>query len=685
MVSFSGEETSGAVLQGFTIQGFFEGTGNPNSAIKIGAGGSPTIRDNLFLENIRCGGISAARANPVVKDNVFLSNGSFYCSSAIGGVATKGGTIDGNVFISNSGYGIHTESGVVTHNVLARNYSAVGAASTALMMSGGVLIDNLILQAPGEDESPITAFGTSLHNTFVVGPQGIKFGDGQVEGNAIWRAPGSSLQLVNCEGSTVFSNNAYEGGLLEASCAGTGNVGSGLAFQSTLRFNYRPAPGSAQIDLVPILPQVSDDLSGALRPVDGGDGMALADAGAYEAGARSPAGTITGRVVDYVDGTGVQGVCVVAFGDRGTVRAGVVTSAGYYRIERLQPDTYRLLWRPCFGHTASMWEGGTFFANATGQPVAAGATVKVDIQAFTPAFISLPAGDRSEEGFADHPGLCFEAISTTRNESFVEFFDLDARYASGQLAVPAGSYRVFYWDCLRGEVPFGFLGGGVSFDEAAILWTQDAQSDNGYTLPFRLGAAISGKVTDPSGLPQKRVAVTVTDHNGYGLVTVNTGAGGRYFLSGVAGGFPSLKLRFDGPVGVFQALWFDNKTSLETADIFMVDDGYLYTLNVKLTPLVSCEGRLATRVGSAGSDTFNGTPRADVIVGLGGNDRIDGRGGNDVICGGLGNDTLLGGDGNDHLLGERGGDSLAGGLGNDVLKGGPGVDTCVDGETLSSC
>ena len=236
--------------------------------------------------------------------------------------------------------------------------------------------------------------------------------------------------------------------------------------------------------------------------------MALADAGAYEAGARSPAGTITGRVVDYVDGTGVQGVCVVAFGDRGTVRAGVVTSAGYYRIERLQPDTYRLLWRPCFGHTASMWEGGTFFANATGQPVAAGATVKVDIQAFTPAFISLPAGDRSEEGFADHPGLCFEAISTTRNESFVEFFDLDAVRKR-----PTGS--------AGGQLPRVLLGlsarrgplrlpRGVSFHEAAILWTQDAQSDNGYTLPFRLGAAISGKVTDPSGLPQKRVAVTVT-------------------------------------------------------------------------------------------------------------------------------------------------------------------------------
>jgi hypothetical protein len=378
-------------------------------------------------------------------------------------------------------------------------------------------------------------------------------------------------------------------------------------------------------------------------------------------------------------------VCVLAFGDKGTVRAGRTTTAGYYRIERLQPDTYRLLWRPCLGHSAAMWVGGSSFSTATGRVVAAGATVAVDFPAFTPAFIRLPSGDRSAEGFADHPGLCFEAISTTREESFIEFLDLDARYASSQLIVPAGSYRVFFWDCLRGEVPFGFLGGGITFDSAQIIWTEDGPNGSPYTLPFVLGAAIAGKVGDPSGYAQKRVAVTVTDGNGYGLLTASTGAGGKYFIGGVAGGYSSLKLRFDGPAGLFKTLWFDNKASQETADRFEVENGYLYTLDVRLTPLVRCERRLATRVGSDRNETINGTPGPDVIVGLGGNDTIDGRGGNDDICGGLGRDTLRGGDGDDRLLGEGGADFLDGGPGTDILKGGPGTDTCINGETLVSC
>ena len=159
---------------------------------------------------------------------------------------------------------------------------------------------------------------------------------------------------------------------------------------------------------------MSDDLSGTPRPADGdGDDRPFPMPGPTRWGPGPYQGTITGRAVDYADGTGARGVCVLAFGDKGTVRAGRTTTAGYYRIERLQPDTYRLLWRPCLGHSAAMWVGGSSFSTATGRVVAAGATVAVDFPAFTPAFIRLPSGDRSAEGFADHPGLCFEAISTT--------------------------------------------------------------------------------------------------------------------------------------------------------------------------------------------------------------------------------------------------------------------------------
>ena len=74
-------------------------------------------------------------------------------------------------------------------------------------------------------------------------------------------------------------------------------------------------------------------------------------------------------------------------------------------------------------------------------------------------------------------------------------------------------------------------------------------------------------------------------------------------------------------------------------------------------------------------DHLIGTPRADVICGLGGNDTITGLGGNDTLIGGAGNDQLNGGPGNDTLLGGAGNDWLNAKDGTaDVVNGGPGSD-----------
>jgi len=154
----------------------------------------------------------------------------------------------------------------------------------------------------------------------------------------------------------------------------------------------------------------------------------------------------------------------------------------------------------------------------------------------------------------------------------------------------------------------------------------------------------------------------------------------------------------------------------------------------------TCNGHLATIIGTEGNDTLTGTPLADVIVGLGGHDRIEGLAGDDIICGGDGNDRILGnlghdvifggagrdrlfglkgrdaifggdhgdiiygGDHRDVLMGQRGHDTINGRLGGDLLLGGPhddtlngdegadvvrgqaGTDACGDaGDTLHSC
>ncbi|MEO1253802.1 MAG: M10 family metallopeptidase C-terminal domain-containing protein, partial [Bacteroidota bacterium] len=87
--------------------------------------------------------------------------------------------------------------------------------------------------------------------------------------------------------------------------------------------------------------------------------------------------------------------------------------------------------------------------------------------------------------------------------------------------------------------------------------------------------------------------------------------------------------------------------------------------------------------GLNGNDTINGLGDADRLYGDGGDDTLNGGSGDDRLYGGLGedilnggldNDTLEGGEGVDTLNGDEGNDSLFGGLGNDTVKGGDGND-----------
>ncbi|SFN90050.1 VCBS repeat-containing protein [Bradyrhizobium sp. Rc3b] len=67
----------------------------------------------------------------------------------------------------------------------------------------------------------------------------------------------------------------------------------------------------------------------------------------------------------------------------------------------------------------------------------------------------------------------------------------------------------------------------------------------------------------------------------------------------------------------------------------------------------------------AGSDTVNGTGKADVLYSGSGNDTIKGNDGDDTIFGGSGNDTINGNNGADTITGGFGADQLTGSNGND--------------------
>jgi poly-gamma-glutamate synthesis protein (capsule biosynthesis protein) len=101
-------------------------------------------------------------------------------------------------------------------------------------------------------------------------------------------------------------------------------------------------------------------------------------------------------------------------------------------------------------------------------------------------------------------------------------------------------------------------------------------------------------------------------------------------------------------------------------------------------PAVSCNGEVATILGTPGDDLLIGTEGDDVIVARGGDDSIWSGGGDDLVCGGDGDDFISGGQGDDRLEGDGGNDLLMGYDGADVLWGGDGNDLLsgLDGDDL---
>lgn len=87
-----------------------------------------------------------------------------------------------------------------------------------------------------------------------------------------------------------------------------------------------------------------------------------------------------------------------------------------------------------------------------------------------------------------------------------------------------------------------------------------------------------------------------------------------------------------------------------------------------------CDGKTATIVGTAGSDTLSGTDGDDVAWLGAGDDHFVGGAGDDLVCGGPGFDSIRGGAGDDRILGGADNDILIGELGDDHLDGGAGSD-----------
>lgn len=146
-----------------------------------------------------------------------------------------------------------------------------------------------------------------------------------------------------------------------------------------------------------------------------------------------------------------------------------------------------------------------------------------------------------------------------------------------------------------------------------------------------------------------------------------------------------LPKEYSGQVGYIEVEGTYCSAGVKSAQAIGIDSLSFY-LNGEFVqlPLLQCDGRIPTIVGTDQTETILGTVGRDVIFGGAGNDIIYGSPNGiestqpDVICGGAGYDKITGSLGNDRIFGEGERDMIQGGPGNDFLSGGAGDDE-IDG------
>jgi sugar lactone lactonase YvrE len=203
VVKFISGEWPQAVLSGFTVRNgraSYPGIGQ-GGGIRIGTiqnNSSPTIRDNIIVDNQACvgAGISVDFGSPTIEGNDIRNNSRFGCSSIDGG---------GGIYIA--GY----SAAVIAHNKIIGNHVDEWGAGGGIGMNGGgpVRIEgNVISGNVADSVGPCGAGGgiSMMNITYPLIVQNVIAGNRATCGGALhWVAGPSMPKLVN---NTISGNSA---------------------------------------------------------------------------------------------------------------------------------------------------------------------------------------------------------------------------------------------------------------------------------------------------------------------------------------------------------------------------------------------------------------------------------------------------------------------------------------------
>ena len=152
-----------------------------------------------------------------------------------------------------------------------------------------------------------------------------------------------------------------------------------------------------------------------------------------------------------------------------------------------------------------------------------------------------------------------------------DFTDSAGNYSLGGLRT--GGYKVQFSDHsgTDGTYAFEWYDDKADFDSADLVPVAAGSDTSGIDAALALGGAISGTVTDTSGIPLSDIYVIVwdTSHNrGWGY---HTGSAGKYRTRGLRPGH--YKVEFEDSSGTYAFEWYDDKTDRDSADPVSVTAG----------------------------------------------------------------------------------------------------------------
>ncbi|WP_349630390.1 VCBS domain-containing protein [Bradyrhizobium canariense] len=326
--------------------------------------------------------------------------------------------------------------------------------------------------------------------------------------------------------------------------------------------------------------------------------------------------------------------------------------------------------------TGAVTEAGGVANAAPGTPSATGTLVAVDVDNTSNIFTAVSSPKTSASGYG----------TFTMTATGVWVYTLDNSNAAVQALNVGGT--------LADSFTVTAIDGTPQLVTVTIHGTNDAAIISGTTTGsvIEAGSAASGipiatgtlTDTDVDNTPNTFtvVASPTTSDDGYGTFTMTAAGVWTYTLDNNNSVVQALDVG-DTLTDTFTVTAIDGTTQAVTVTIHGASDADpndfddLATGSVVISDPPNVFGTPGSETiagggnagqiiyAGAGSDTVNGTGKADILYGGSGNDTIKGNDGDDAIYGGSGNDTINGNNGNDTITGGFGADHLTGSNGSD--------------------